>query len=456
MATSISFSTTPSSLSSFFPVTSREHYQRRIIRITFTASGEVILQKQRVDGGSTASIFNFNLNDANGHWRYIVGSENVTFFLAFRKRLSELKSGIKLYSDLTFDQVGRFADLLVVEDSSWAGEGSPRQNALESLLDNVIADRTILSDNYSQGSMVEGDYLTIDPSGFGGYQYFYEDYLIGTEYADSVLGYRGKDTLDGNQGDDELYGGYGHDQLYGRDGNDYLYGEQGSDRLEGGNGDDYLDGGLGSDTLIGGAGNDTYLIDRPSDIISDLGATTDVDIVIIPIFMTYSLPFNIEDCELTGRYGSSVNGNSLNNDLMGNNGNNSLSGGLGMDEITGGLGDDTLIGGAGNDALVGGVGKDLFRFTSSSVTGALGQGTDEIIDFQKGIDKIQIVKSGFKVGTAAIASLIISSSPSNVFGSGANFHFNTATCDLLFKGQATAIADVLGVTSLSAADFSLI
>jgi hypothetical protein len=85
------------------------------------------------------------------------------------------------------------------------------------------------------------------------------------------------------------------------------------------------------------------------------------------------------------------------------------------------------------------------------------QGTDEIIDFQRGIDKIQIQKSGFKVGSTAISKVVISNSTTNTFGTGANFHFNTRTSDMFFIGQKTnPIADVLGVTSLSAGDFSLI
>jgi len=373
--------------------------------------------------------------------------------LAFKDHLDSLVSGIKQHGILVFSS---YDDRLDGDYSSWSGDiSSGRGKALFDLLALVQTSRSTLSTSYSVGSTIEGDYLSRDPSGISAEQHFYDDYLIGTEYADAIMGYRGNDTLDGNQGEDELYGGYGNDNLYGREGNDYLYGEQGNDRLEGGNGDDYLDGGLGVDTMIGGAGNDTYLIDRTTDVITDSGARTDIDTVLIPVFLTYTLPTNIEDGELTGNHNSNLTGNTFNNDLIGNGGNNILNGGGGADEITGGLGNDTLISGIGNDDLVGGTGKDLFRFTSSVITGTSGQGTDEIIDFQKGIDKIQIVKTGFKVGTTAITSVVISNSTNNTFGTGANFHFNTATGDLFFKGQTTAIADVLGVTSLSASDFSL-
>jgi len=404
------------------------------------------------------SIYNFNLSESHGHWKYLVGSENVKFFLAIKDNMSWLKSKIAsngvFFFWLSPGEYGYTS--LSLDETGWGQASSSRRADAATLFDKIITSSATISTVYTEGAWIEGDYLSRDPSGTSAEQYFYDDYLIGTEYADAIMGYRGNDTLDGNQGEDELYGGYGNDKLYGRDGNDYLYGEQGNDRLEGGNGDDYLDGGLGVDTMIGGAGNDTYLIDRTTDIITDSGASTDIDTVLIPVFLTYTLPAVIEDGELTGNHNSNLTGNGNNNDLMGNSGNNILNGGAGADEITGGLGNDTLIGGIGNDDLVGGTGKDLFRFTSSVITGTSGQGTDEIIDFQKGIDKIQIVKTGFKVGTTAITSVVISNSTNNTFGSGANFHFNTATGDLFFRGQTTAVADVLGVTSLSASDFSLI
>ena len=151
-----------------------------------------------------------------------------------------------------------------------------------------------------------------------------------------------------------------------------------------------------------------------------------------------------------------IRGYAGNDKIYGEAGDDYLDGGIGNDFIDGGTGRDTIIGGIGNDKLIGGANNDLFRFTSSAVSGASGQGTDEIVDFQKGVDKIQIVKSGFKIGTTAISKVVISNSANNTFGAGANFHFNTATNDLFFKGQTTRIADVLGVTSLSASDFSLI
>jgi Ca2+-binding RTX toxin-like protein len=457
MANQVSFNKKPTSLSTFFPTGTRQKAQDIIFSVTITSSGEVIFRKTH-NTEDYFSIYNFNLLENHGHWKYLIGSENVKFFLAIKENFNWLKGKISTNGVFFFslDPSTYGSKQLSIDETGWGQASSSRRADAATLFDKIIASSANLSTSYSEGSLIEGDYLSRDPAGISAEQYFYDDYLIGTEFEDAIMGYRGNDTLVGGKGNDELYGGYGNDVIKGEDGNDYLYGEQGNDRLEGGNGDDYLDGGLGNDTMIGGAGNDTYLVDRNTDIITDSGASTDVDTVLIPIFLSYTLPTNIEDGELTGKHNCNLTGNTISNDLMGNNGNNVLDGKAGNDEITGGLGNDTLIGGIGNDQLVGGTGKDLFQFISSVVTGTTGQGTDEIVDFQKGVDKIQIVKSGFKIGTTAITSVVISNSANNTFGTGANFHFNTATSDLFFKGQTTRIADVLGVTSLSASDFSLI
>ena len=109
-------------------------------------------------------------------------------------------------------------------------------------------------------------------------------------------------------------------------GNDTVTGSEVNDFLVGGAGNDKLNGGPGNDTFLGGGGNDT---------------------------------------------------------LQGDDGADSLDGGLGADQIDGGLGGDTIVGGAGDDVLSGGGGKDVFW-------SAPGFGDDRVLDFNKGLDSLDI------------------------------------------------------------------
>lgn len=58
----------------------------------------------------------------------------------------------------------------------------------------------------------------------------------------------------------------------------------------------------------------------------------------------------------------------------------------GNDTILGG--NDVLIGGKGNDRLIGGNGADVFNFAANQANG-----TDKIIGFQDGLDKIRMASS---------------------------------------------------------------
>ena len=74
--------------------------------------------------------------------------------------------------------------------------------------------------------------------------------------------------------------------------------------------------------------------------------------------------------------------------LFGLKGNDILIGGNGNDRLKGGWGDDSLTGGSGADQLRGDFGRDTFTFlaVSDSATGA----EDKILDFQRGIDTIDV------------------------------------------------------------------
>ena len=133
--------------------------------------------------------------------------------------------------------------------------------------------------------------------------------------------------------DDVLDGAGGDDVLSGWGGNDQLFGGHSHDRLDGGDGNDILRGGHGRDTLEGGANNDR---------------------------------------------------------LFGDNGRDTLSGGDGRDRLDGGRHGDILTGGLGKDIQKGGGGYDVFVFNSETETRVGAKARDKILDFQHGVDVIDL------------------------------------------------------------------
>lgn len=182
-----------------------------------------------------------------------------------------------------------------------------------------------------------------------------DDQLSGTNWDDILSGKGGNDRLDGGAGNDHLWGGAGNDVLNGGTGNDILGGGTGADFLSGGAGDDILYGGKdnGADKLYGGSGNDVIWAGGGNDV-------------------------------LYGGDNNDVLGGGAGNDIMGGGtGNDILYGGGGNDKLYGGTGNDRLHGGPGNDELSGGAGSDTFYFRK-------GTGTDRILDFTRGEDKIDL------------------------------------------------------------------
>ncbi|MFB2896254.1 beta strand repeat-containing protein [Aerosakkonemataceae cyanobacterium BLCC-F50] len=80
--------------------------------------------------------------------------------------------------------------------------------------------------------------------------------------------------------------------------------------------------------------------------------------------------------------------------LLGGDGQDQLFGGSGQDELFGGDGNDTLWGGAGNDTLNGGQGNDVIVLAAF-------EGSDTILDFTKGSDKIGLT-GGLSYGDLTI------------------------------------------------------
>ena len=139
-----------------------------------------------------------------------------------------------------------------------------------------------------------------------------------------------------------------------------LVGDDADDTLDAGGGDDTVAGGLGNDVITGGGGDDVLRGDANSRAPQNGTGGNDI-----------------------------IFGGEGNDRIGGKAGNDILSGDAGDDLIWGDAGDDILMGVTGNDILVGdnfssGSGSDLFVFGN-------GDGTDTILDFEMGIDRIGLV-----------------------------------------------------------------
>ena len=106
--------------------------------------------------------------------------------------------------------------------------------------------------------------------------------------------------------------------------------------------------------------------------------------------------------------------------LTGKDGNDTLLGGADVDLLYGDAGNDRLDGGAGQDKMTGGAGADEFVFSFASDTARAK--SDKVLDFQTGVDRIDLSaidadtsvagNQAFVYGSSAagVASLWISSS----------------------------------------------
>jgi Ca2+-binding RTX toxin-like protein len=182
-----------------------------------------------------------------------------------------------------------------------------------------------------------------------------------------IRGDGGNDLLIGGNEGNLLDGGIGADILIGGDKDDTLLGSNGNDNLNGGLGKDSLDGGAGADTLLGGAEEDILLGDAGNDSL-DGGDGKDI---------------------LEGGIGADT--------LLGGAEEDELFGGDGNDRLLGGDGKDFLVGGAGADTLTGGADLDTFIFEGAF-------GADRIVDFQDGIDFIDLKSFAIAFDSLTIGS----------------------------------------------------
>ncbi|MGZ8189974.1 MAG: calcium-binding protein [Methylococcaceae bacterium] len=275
---------------------------------------------------------------------------------------------------------------------------------------------------------------------------------------DVIIKFDGIEKLDvtGTQSNDYLIGGAYADTLKGGDGDDDLIGAAGND---------VLNGGADADIMSGGLGNDLYVVDSSGDIV---GEASGEGIDSVNSLVNFTLGDFVENLNLTGTATINGTGNALNNILNGINsantlsglaGNDTLNGNGGNDILNGGWGNDKLNGGAGNDNLIGGAGLDKFYFTT-----ALGANNkDTITSYSIADDTIVLENAIFKsfaaTGAISVDNLVKGASAVDVNDF---LVYNTTSGALSYDadgsgaGAAVQIATLVGVPSLTSADFSII
>jgi Ca2+-binding RTX toxin-like protein len=283
--------------------------------------------------------------------------------------------------------------------------------------------------------------------------------VLGTSGAD-VYDFSGEDEfyyVHGGLGDDRIIGGEGNDHPVGGGGNDFLAGNGGDDLFVGGFGNDRIEGGAGNDTSVHaiavdgadsvdlGTGLDTVrLISGPGQIrltfsaleigngnVNDAGALANQDGglavrlqaengsggLIGPVSrfddegiiftalnpaVTFDVRELLDGFERGNQYqyvqlGTSANdlfdnsASTLRGFIAGGQGDDQLIGGTVADALAGGDGNDRLDGRGGDDTLVGRGGSDTFVFTGAP-------GSDAILDFVSGTDRIDLSAYGIDIG----------------------------------------------------------
>lgn len=255
------------------------------------------------------------------------------------------------------------------------------------------------------------------------------------------------DFLFGGSAPTFVYGATAADSLSALSVGQALYGLAGNDTLVGGAGDDLLNGGGGVDQLTGGAGADLFRFSAQThsfttgsqyDRITDFEDGVDaIDLTGLG-FTTLRASGNTQAGELRLTYSSTSNRTLVKSDqvdfsfyldgdrradldnsdfifgplvrlsgtssaevLTGTASSEGIFGMEGNDTLSGGSGADTLDGGAGLDRLTGGNGADVFKFTDLSHSTGTGSQYDRIVDFENGVDKIDLSGLGFTTLTTS-------------------------------------------------------
>jgi Ca2+-binding RTX toxin-like protein len=143
-----------------------------------------------------------------------------------------------------------------------------------------------------------------------------------------------------------------------------------------------------ANTQTGNNNDNTFTVDHPNDIVvENTGAGTDT----INATVSYTLPTNVENLNLTGLFHIDGTGNSANNTIVGNSLDNIINGGSGSDTLIGGGGNDRFlfVNDDFSDTLQGGIGDDTYEvgiegsFTNGlpedSIAEAANEGYDTVV-----------------------------------------------------------------------------
>ncbi|MET0238385.1 MAG: family 16 glycosylhydrolase [Sphingobium sp.] len=311
----------------------------------------------------------------------------------------------------------------------------------------------------------------------------------GNGYANAIVGNGGNNILDGGAGADIMTGGKGNDSYYvdnagdrvveiAGEGSDTVissitfsldglnvetlrltgsaalgaFGSAGNDSLYGNDGNNVLDGRAGADIMAGGKGDDVYYVDNIGDmVIEKTGEGMDT----VYSSVSFSLAGQaIEKLALTGTANIDAIGGGLDNILVGNSSNNLLSGGNGSDTLRGGFGKDILIGDTGTGRW-----QDFFVFDQTPG----GQNVDTVMDFQRGLDKVQLSAGVFKgVGASGLLNDGALQFGTQSTSAGAHMVYDQTTGALYYDSDGTGaspqslVAYFANLTSLTAGDFMII
>jgi trimeric autotransporter adhesin len=150
-----------------------------------------------------------------------------------------------------------------------------------------------------------------------------------------------------------------------------------------------LIGNNGDNDLWGGTGSDTYYVQGEEDRVYE------------PQNGGYDIVYSTGNFSLEGQYAEDLvltddsnwhvgAGNDLDNTIVGSDGSNTLAGEGGDDVLIGGDKGDFLHGNFGQDKMFGGDGVDEFVFFSKGDTSISAATRDKILDFEPGIDAIDL------------------------------------------------------------------
>ena len=163
-----------------------------------------------------------------------------------------------------------------------------------------------------------------------------------------------------------------------------------------------------------------------------------------------------------------IDGGGNNDKLYGETGNDFLKGGSGNDLLDGGDDNDTLVGGSGIDRIDGGKGIDQLTGNAGADTFVLNKlaiHQDNIIDFNPGVDLLEVSAASFGGGLVAGAldpTQFVANTTGVAGDANDRFIYNTDTGELFYDtngsggGGSRLIATFANLAAITASDFTIV